>query len=266
MTVVGQEQRDHDAAHGRPLLGITACTRYVDAQAGQVVIDRYVEAAARYADCVPLLIPARPDLFAAEEVANRIDGLLLTGSPSNVAPVHYGDDTAGDGPFDVGRDTMSIALIKAMRALGKPVFGICRGFQEINVAFGGTLARDVGIAGRPLPHHAPAEADVDTMFAHGHDVALIEGGILAASLGRPDLHVNSVHFQGVDVLGAGLRMEAQAEDGVVEAVSGPDGGPPLLGVQWHPEWGTHDDAASLAFFVLLGRALRGLPLIDEPEV
>ena len=244
----------------RPVLGITACTRQLGPETAQAVIDRYVEAASLYADCAPLLIPARPDLFAAEEVADRIDGLLLTGSPSNVEPARYGDAAAGEGPFDTGRDAMSLALITAMRARGKPVFGICRGFQEINVAFGGTLARDMGH--RELAHHAPDDAGLHDMFAHGHDVALAEGGALATALGDTALRVNSVHYQGVARLGDGLRVEAQAPDGVVEAVAGPADGPPLLAVQWHPEWETGGDAASQAFFALLGRALRGLPLTD----
>jgi putative glutamine amidotransferase len=249
----------------RPLLGITACTRQVGSESAQSVIDRYVEAAARYAQCLPLLIPARPDLIDADEVAARIDGLLLTGSPSNIEPHRYGDADTGEGPFDAGRDAMSLALIEAVRARGKPVFGICRGFQEINVAFGGTIARDLGDGDRPLSHHAPADADLPRMFSHGHPVTLVEGGVLAAALERVTLCVNSVHFQGIDRLGNGLRVEAGAADGVVEAVSGPPGGPPLLAVQWHPEWQAGDDPASRTFFALLGRALRGLSLIDAPE-
>ncbi len=243
----------------RPVLGITACTRHLGDETAQAVIDRYVAAAARHADCVPLLIPARPDLFAAEEVVGRIDGLLLTGSPSNMAPARYGEADAGDGPFDAGRDAMSLALIAAMRAAGKPVFGIRRGFQEVNVAFGGTLAR--GIADGA--HHAPEEAGLAEMFAHAHDVSLASDGVLATALGCATLRVNSVHYQGVGRLGEGLRVEACASDGVVEAVSAAEG-PPLLAVQWHPEWAA-DDAASRAFFALLGRALRGLPLVEEVD-
>lgn len=248
----------------RPVLGITACCRTLGEEAAQAVIDRYVAAAARYADCLPLLIPARPDLFAAGEVVARLDGLLLTGSLSNVAPTRYGEDAAGQGPFDAGRDAMSLALIRAARALGKPVFGICRGFQEINVAFGGTLARDLSAPGRALAHHARDEAGLAEMFAHTHDVALTPGGVLAAALDRTDLLVNSVHYQGVDRLGTGLRVEARSADGVVEAFSGPADGPPLLAVQWHPEWRTEEDAASQRFFALLGHALRGRPLVEMP--
>lgn len=243
----------------RPVLGITACNRAFGGETAQVAIDRYVESASRHADCVPLLIPARPDLFAAAEVADRIDGLLLTGSPSNVAPERYGEAAPGDGPFDVRRDAMSLALIGAMRARGKPVFGICRGCQEINVAFGGTLARDLGAAGRPLAHHAPDSTELPAMFAHAHPVSLVADGLFADPSLPDRPQVNSVHFQGIADLGEGLRVEARAADGVVEAFSGPADGPALLAVQWHPEWEAADPM-SRRFFELLGRALRGAAL------
>ncbi len=245
----------------RPVLGITACSRAVGDEIGQVVINRYMEAAVRHADAAALIIPARPDLMTAREVAARLDGLLLTGSPSNVAPARYGQpDVAGDGPFDPGRDEMSLALMAAMIDLGRPVFGICRGFQEMNVAFGGSLARDLGTGDRPMPHHAPAGVDTEEMFGHAHEVALAPGGILAATFGRDRLPVNSVHYQGVDRLGDGLRIEATAGDGVVEAFSARVNGAQLLGVQWHPEWQVDANAASQGFFGLFGRALRGRPL------
>lgn len=244
----------------RPLLGITACTRTIGEETAQAVIDRYVAAAARYADCVPVLIPARPDLFDAAELAARLDGVLLTGSPSNLAPAHYGEADAGEGPFDAGRDAVSLALVAAMRAANKPVFGICRGFQEINVAFGGTLARDLSAPERDLAHHAADDVAFAAMFDHAHDVSLVPGGVLAAATGCEQLHVNSVHYQGVDRLGQGLTVEALAADGVVEAVSVSD--PPLLAVQWHPEWAPDADPISQRFFALLGRALRGLPLAE----
>ena len=133
----------------RPVLGISACNRPFGQETAQVVINRYIEAAIRHGDVAALLIPALPDLMEADEVADRIDGLLLTGSPSNVAPALYGAP-AGDGPFDPARDAMSLAMVEAMIARGKPVFGICRGIQEINVACGGTLARDLGMPERPL--------------------------------------------------------------------------------------------------------------------
>ena len=241
----------------RPLIGISADTRPYGDETAQLVIERYMEAVIRNADVDAVLIPARPDLIDARAVAARLDGLLLTGSPSNVAPARYGDAGEGAGPFDPGRDEMTARLIAAMIDRARPVLGICRGFQELNVAFGGTLARDLGDEERLLSHHAPNGVPLAEMFGHEHDVILTPGGILASAFGRERLQVNSVHFQGVDRLGEGLSIEAEAPDGVVEAISAHPNGAPILAVQWHPEWQTDRDAASQGIFHIFGRALRG---------
>ena len=243
----------------RPLIGISADTRPYGEETAQLVIERYMEAVIRNADVDAVLIPARPDLVDAKSVAARLDGLLLTGSSSNVAPVRYGDASEGNGPFDPGRDEMTARLIAAMIDRARPVLGICRGFQELNVAFGGTLARNLGEEGRPLSHHAPDGVSLPEMFGHAHDVILTPGGILASAFHREKLQVNSVHFQGVDRLGEGLSVEAFAPDGVVEAISARPNGAPILAVQWHPEWQTDKDAASQGVFQIFGRALRGEP-------
>lgn len=243
----------------RPVLGVTCCTRRMGTEHGQAVINRYVTAAMQWGDVAALLVPALPDLMTAREVAPRLDGLLLTGSPSNIEPDRYGEAGAADakGPFDPARDSMTLDLIAAMLDLGRPVLGVCRGFQEINVAFGGTLRRDTSQNVNILAHHAPIEATFDDMFGHEHDVALTSGGVLARALGRDRLRVNSVHFQGADRVGEGLTVEARAPDGVVEAVSARVNGAPVLAVQWHPEWRTADNPDSQAFFHILGQALRG---------
>ncbi|MBX3510927.1 MAG: gamma-glutamyl-gamma-aminobutyrate hydrolase family protein [Hyphomonadaceae bacterium] len=241
----------------RPVLGVIACNRAVEGQAAQAVMTRYLTAALKYADAAGLLIPAMPELMHAAEVAPRLDGLLLTGTPSNLDPKRYGElvDDA-PGPFDPGRDEMTAHLIEAMLDLGKPVFGICRGFQELNVAFGGTLRRDVG-EHPEFAHHAPSAWQFDQYFNHSHPVKLTEGGILHRAYGRECLDVISVHYQGADRLGAGLKVEALAPDGVVEAVSATVNGAPVLAVQWHPEWKVQDDPDRQLFFQLLGKALRG---------
>jgi putative glutamine amidotransferase len=243
----------------RPVLGVTCCTRRMGGEFGQAVINRYVTAAMQWGDVAALLVPALPELMSAGEVAPRLDGLLLTGSPSNVDPGRYGEAGAADaeGPFDPARDAMTFDLIRAMLDLGKPVLGVCRGFQEINVAFGGALRRDTGTNPDLIAHHAPTDASFDDMFAHQHAVALTPGGILNQALGRERLEVNSVHFQGAGRLGEGLTVEARAPDGVVEAVSARVNDAPVLAVQWHPEWRTADNPDSQAFFRLLGQALRG---------
>jgi len=245
----------------RPVAGIVCCTRTVGTEPAQAVMNRYVAEALKNADCAGLLIPALPDLMSATEVAGRLDGLMLTGSPSNVDPARYGDDAEGTGPFDPARDAMTFDLIKAMADLGKPVFGICRGFQEINVAFGGTLRRDMAQSPDLIAHHAPDHVGFNEMFDHTHEVDLIPGGVLARVFKADKARVNSVHFQGVDRLGEGLTVEARAPDGVIEAVSADLSGAPLLAVQWHPEWNTASNPQSAIFFNLFGRALRGDPLV-----
>ena len=249
----------------RPVLGIACCTRTVGTEPAQAVMNRYVVHALRYADAAGLLVPALPDLMSAREVAPRLDGLMLTGSPSNVATDRYGQADAADaeGPFDLGRDAMTAGLIEAMLELGKPVFGICRGLQELNVAFGGALRRDVSRNPDLLAHHAPDDASFDGMFEHQHAVSLTPGGLLNRGLGRNELTVNSVHFQGIGDLAPGLTVEAVAPDGVVEAVSAVVNGAPVLAVQWHPEWRTDANPDSQAFFRLLGRALRGEAVSSE---
>jgi putative glutamine amidotransferase len=198
----------------------------------------------------------------------RIDGLLLTGSPSNVEPDRYGEGDAPDaaGPYDPARDTMTAALIRAAIAARKPVFGICRGFQELNVALGGTLRRDIGRSPDLLPHHAPDDADLDATFAHSHAVRLSPGGVLHRLLGKSEVTVNSVHYQGIGRLAAALTVEARAPDGLVEAVSARIDGTPLLAVQWHPEWDADSNADSRALFTLFGRVLRGAPMMENPQV
>ena len=240
----------------RPVLGVIACNRMVGSEFAQAVMNRYIRAAMTYADVAALIIPSLPDLMTAADVAPRIDGILLTGSPSNVATRLYGED-GGDGPFDDGRDEIAISMVNRMIDAQKPVFGICRGFQEINVALGGTLRRDTSASDDLIRHHAPDDISFDAMFDHRHAVDLTDGGILASAYAKSALDVNSVHYQGIGKLADGLNVEARAPDGLVEAYSARPNGAPLLAVQWHPEWGTENDPDSQTYFHLLGKALRG---------
>jgi putative glutamine amidotransferase len=246
----------------RPVLGVISCNRVVESQSAQAVMTRYLVSALTYADASGLLVPAMPELMHAKEVAPRLDGLLLTGTPSNLDPKRYGalvDDAPG--PFDPARDEMTAHLIEAMLDLGKPIFGICRGFQELNVAFGGTLRRDMAGAEDLIAHHAPDDKSFAEYFEHVHPVMLQEGGVLKRAYQRDGLDVVSVHYQGVDKLGDGLKVEATAPDGVIEAISAEVNGAPILAVQWHPEWKAHENPQSQVFFKLLGRALRREPLV-----
>ena len=239
----------------RPVLGIIACNRIVGTEAAQAVMERYIRAAMTFADVAALIVPSLPDLMTAAEVAPRLDGILLTGSPSNVATARYGE-TQGDGPFDEARDEIALSMVGRMIDAQKPVFGICRGFQEINVALGGTLRRDTSASDDLIRHHAPDDVSFDAMFDHRHPVELADGGMLANAYAKPALNVNSVHYQGIGTLASGLSVEARAPDGLVEAYSARPNGAPLLAVQWHPEWGTENDPDAQTYFHLLGKALR----------
>jgi putative glutamine amidotransferase len=240
----------------RPVLGVIACNRMVGTESAQAVMDRYIRAAMTYSDVAALIVPSLADLMTAAEVTPRLDGILLTGSPSNVGTALYGE-LGGEGPFDEARDEIALSMVDRMIEAQKPVFGICRGFQEINVALGGTLRRDTSARDDLIRHHAPGDVAFDSMFSHRHPVEIAEGGILAAAYNKSAMDVNSVHYQGIGRLADNLTVEALAPDGLIEAYSGRPNGAPLLAVQWHPEWGTENDPDSQTYFRLLGKALRG---------
>jgi putative glutamine amidotransferase len=247
----------------KPVVGIMACNRTVGVENAHAVMERYVRAAITYGDCHALLIPPLADGFSSGALTARLDGLMLTGSPSNVQSSLYGSE-GGDGPFDEGRDTVSLGMIEDMITVGKPVFGICRGFQEINVVLGGSLRRDVGFGAtngaNGINHHAADGTDFFQQFENYHEVELTEGGILEDVYGRDHLRVNSVHYQGIERLGEGLTVEAVAGDGLIEAFSANISGAQVLGVQWHPEWQTDKHPDSQTYFHMMGQALRGMPL------
>ena len=242
----------------RPLLGIVCCTREFEGETIHRVIDRYLRAPARWSDVDVVLVPALGDLADRRNLVARLDGVLLTGSTSNLEAWRYGADggpMGGVGPFDRDRDETALDLARVAIDAGKPVFGICRGFQELNVVFGGTL-QHLPVAAQAM-HHAPAGVSTEAMFAHGHAVTPVDGGVIACALGDAPVMVNSVHFQAVDALAPDLNAEAHAPDGLVEAFSARIGASQVLAVQWHPEWDAHSNPQSRWFFSALGDAMRG---------
>ena len=234
----------------KPVIGVLCCNEVADRPV-QVVASRFVLPLRTISDATVLLVPALIDGSDADQLAAILDGLLLTGSRSHVAPVRYGSTTAA-APLDEQRDEVALTLAGRMIEAGKPVFGICRGMQEINVLFGGTLAAD-----RDGAHLHGTPGDYASLFTHRHDVELVEGGRLAGGIGTRRLSVNSVHYQGVDRLGGGLSVEAVAtDDGLVEAIFAQPCGADVLGVQWHPEWNVESCANSRVFFTMIGASLR----------
>jgi putative glutamine amidotransferase len=239
-----------------PLIGIPCGIRTVGEHAAHAVVTRYVDAVVDGAQGLPLLIPA---LGARVDVAawiGRLDGLLLTGSPSNVEPHHYGGEPSRPGTLhDAHRDATTLPLIRAAVAADLPILGICLGIEELNVALGGSLHQRVHEMPGFLDHRAP-EGDTERRYAYdAHRVTVSAGGFLAQIHPERDLTVNSLHSQGVDRLAPSLRAEAHAPDGLVEAVSLP-GAPFVVGIQWHPEYRHAEQPLSRALFEAFGAAAR----------
>ena len=242
------------AARQRPLVGVLCCNETAE-RAVQVVASRFIAPLSQLSGATVLLVPAVAHATDAGAMAALFDGLLLTGSRSHVAPERYGGGSSVGDRTDPERDEVALRLSARMIEAGKPVFGICRGLQEINVLFGGSLSAD-RCGGRH--HRDTGPGDYDDQFEHGHEVDLTEGGRLAQATGARRLAVNSVHEQAVDRLGGGLTVEAlSVEDGIVEAVAAQPCGGDVLAVQWHPEWDVARCTASRAFFAMIGAALRG---------
>jgi len=247
----------------RPLVGVICCMR-IPEDPVQGVAERYLRAAPFMgADFV--LVPSMPEISNAASILSRLDGILLTGSPSNVAPSHYRSPDAGEGPFDPRRDETAFRLISESVEQDRPVLGICRGFQEIAVAYGASLRRDLGQAERAQIHHTPTGLPLDQMFALEHRVDLASGGILERAFGRSTVVVNSAHFQGVNDLGSKLTVEATSADGIVEGIR-PASGERILAVQWHPEWRVADNPDSRELFAWFGLLLKGATMREAADI
>lgn len=242
-----------------PLIGITACSRQIGLHAYHISGDEYVQAVASAAQGVPVILPSLAQLVSPSDILDGLDGILFTGSPSNIEPFHYqGPASAPGTAHDSARDAATLPLLDAAVAAGVPVLGICRGFQEMNVALGGSLHQNVHEVQPFMDHRHDEEADqpLDAWYAPAHDVYVQAGGVLAG-LGLPQtIQVNSIHAQGVDRLAPGLRVEALAADGLVEAISVEASKAFALGVQWHPEWQVSCNPHYLAIFQAFGDACR----------
>jgi putative glutamine amidotransferase len=245
--------------HRSPVVGISSDHRTLGAHPFHVVGEKYIAAIRDGSRAVPLLIPVLDPPMPPEEILASVDGLLLTGSPSNVSPKRYGGHSPREGVLqDEHRDATTLPLIEAAIAKGTPLLCICRGFQELNVALGGTLHQHVHeVAGRS-DHREDKNAPLDVQYGPSHDVSVAEGGVLAGIVSERTFKVNSLHSQGIDRLAPSLRAEAAAPDGQIEAVSLPGAKGFVFGTQWHPEWRWKDDPVSRAIFATFGEALRKL--------
>ena len=243
--------------HKRPIVGIPACIKMLGEHPFHAVGAKYVNAILNVADCIPLILPAVGEKQDIAAILDLVDGVLLTGSVSNVAPERYGKTLSHpDLPLDLARDETTLPLIEATIGANKPLLGICRGFQELNVAFGGTLHQEVHAQSHLMNHHAKTD-NLEVQYGPAHPVKLTAGGFLQSLLsGAGEITVNSIHGQGIDELGNGLSIEATAPDGLVEAIRVVNAKNFALAVQWHPEWKVTENPQYMAIFNAFGNACR----------
>ena len=239
-----------------PRVGLPTDHKQIGAHPFLAVGEKYVRAVVDGAGCLPLLVPTLDPVLPLRDVLAGLDGLLLTGAVSNIEPHHYSDESSYEGNLlDPRRDATNLPLIPLAIEMGVPVLAICRGFQEVNVAFGGTLYQKVHEQPGFMDHRENKDDPLDVQYGPAHDIALVPGGVLAGLAGDTRATVNSLHGQGVRRLGEGLVVEAQAPDGLVEAFRH-DGPAFMLAVQWHPEWKVRGNAFYLATFRAFGDACR----------
>ena len=215
------------------------------------------EAVADVSGCMPLLIPAHPGFVRTEELMAVCDGFLFTGGRPNVHPAEYGEpETAAHGAFDRCRDAVTLPLIRACVEAGQPFLGICRGFQEVNVAMGGTLYPEIRDLPGRMNHRMPPDGTIEEKFALRHVVTLAKGGKFAALLGAEEVLTNTLHGQGIKQPGARIVIEGYAPDGTPEAIYVEGAKGFTMAVQWHPEWRAGEDPVSRPLFEAFGAATR----------
>lgn len=260
----------------RPVIGVVADVKQGDKHTWHKVQEKYLYAVGKGADAAVIILPGRLSATDTTQPAVRsdperlfaiLDGVFLPGSPSNVEPARYGEELSDpDSPLDKDRDDLSMPLIKAAVERGLPLFGVCRGYQEMNAALGGTLHQKVQEVAGYMDHREDGSLPIPGQYGPAHDVELVEGGVLHGLLNRgrtgpavKQVKVNSLHGQGVKTLAPGLAVEARAPDGLIEAFHVEEAhkrGHFAVAVQWHPEWQFWADPLSTALFTAFGEAAR----------
>lgn len=240
-----------------PLILVTADVRSLDRYVWHGAVDIYLKAVAGMGG-LPLVLPNLPDALDLDALLPRIDGVLLTGSRSNVHPQCYGAAaTERHEPYDRERDATVLPLIRRTLQHGVPLLAVCRGFQELNVALGGSLVAEAQERPGSLDHRGRDSDDNDIRFRLAHTVRFEPGSRLAGIVGGGEIVVNSVHRQAVERLAPGLAVEARAPDGTIEAVRVAAAPGFAFGVQWHPEYWAASDPPSRAIFAAFAAAARG---------
>lgn len=248
----------------KPVVGVIGnATVLNDRHNVQAVGRRNMQAVAEVAGALPLMFAGTPDITDIDALLGAVDGILLTGARANVHPTHFGvEPHPSHEPYDQDRDAMALGLIRACVARGVPIFGICRGLQEMNVAFGGTLHPEIRELPGRMNHRMPRlengeiHPDIEVVFADRHEVRLAKGGAFAGLLGCDCIRVNSLHGQGILEPGERVVVEGVAEDGTIEAIAIADAPAFALGVQWHAEYDPQRNPINRALFEAFGAALR----------
>lgn len=240
----------------KPIIGIPADRRLLGSHWFHCVGEKYINAVVQAADAVPVLVPALGERYLREWLAS-FDGILFTGSPSNVEPHRYlGPQSAPGTWHDPERDATTLPMITGALDAGLPILGVCRGFQEINVALGGSLTQELQKVPGNLDHREDKDAPLDEQYGPSHEIEFTAGGMLEKIAGAKRMKVNSLHSQGVEKLAPRLVVEAKAEDGVIEAFRIDGAKTFALAVQWHPEWKVMENPFSRALFAAFGQAGR----------
>lgn len=241
----------------QPLVGVSACLKLPDGRPAHTVGDKYLTPLVEVAGATPVILPALGEQLDRRALLRRLDGLVLTGSPSNVHPGRYGAAASAEAePYDEARDATVLPLIREAVAAGVPLLAICRGFQEMNVAFGGTLTPALHQEPGRADHRRPDSADPDVQYGPRHSVTFAAGGLLARIAGQRTIQVNSLHRQGILALAPALEAEGRAPDGTVEAVAVRGAAAFAVGVQWHPEYRAADNDFSRRLYGAFGDAIR----------
>ncbi|MGR3628581.1 MAG: gamma-glutamyl-gamma-aminobutyrate hydrolase family protein [Sulfitobacter sp.] len=215
------------------------------------------EAIAEVSGCLPLIVPSDPRFVSVEELLEVCDGFLLTGGRPNVHPEEYGEpETEAHGAFDRARDAVALALVRACVARGQPFLGLCRGFQEVNVAMGGSLYPEIRELPGRMNHRMPPDGTMEEKFELRHDVSFTEGGVFHRVMGASKVLTNTLHGQGIKEPGPRVVIDGHADDGTPEAIYIKDAPGFTLAVQWHPEWNAASDPVSRPLFEHFGAAVR----------
>ncbi|MGY6547850.1 MAG: gamma-glutamyl-gamma-aminobutyrate hydrolase family protein [Roseinatronobacter sp.] len=240
----------------RPVIGIIGNSHLINdeypAHAGGIMNS---EAISEVSNALPLLVPPDPRLVSVAELLEVCDGFLLTGGRPNVHPEEYGEQaTPAHGDFDRARDAITLPLIRACVARGQPFVGVCRGFQEVNVAMGGTLYPEIRDLPGRMNHRMPPDGTLDEKFALRHKVSFREGGVFHKLMGAREVMTNTLHGQGIKTPGTRVVIDGHAPDGTPEALYIDGAAGFTLSVQWHPEWQAAHDPVSRPLFEAFGLA------------